>query len=257
MKINYIPLTLKGVIDFLPPFRDGVKEENQHNLICLKTDNQKRNMKYIFLIINIVFFNTFINAQNDPQAEKLALEVLQNVKSFDNISVEFTYVLENLEEQIKEETRGEVFVNGDKYRLNLMGNTQIFDGEKLYTIIPADEEINISSVDLEDDNAITPSKMLTFFEDGYIYKWDIEQNIKGRKIQFIKLLPIDSNAEYKNVLLGVDKHTKNINNLIYLMENGTRTEIKISSFKTDQPLSENIFTFDKSKYPDYYINELD
>ena len=40
MKINYLPLALKGVIDFLPPFRDGVKEENQHNLICLKADNQ-------------------------------------------------------------------------------------------------------------------------------------------------------------------------------------------------------------------------
>jgi len=40
MKINYLPLALKGVIDFLPPFRDGVKVENQHNLICLKADNQ-------------------------------------------------------------------------------------------------------------------------------------------------------------------------------------------------------------------------
>lgn len=215
-------------------------------------------MKYILLIINIVFFNTFINAQNDPQAEKLALEVLQNVKSYDNISVEFTYSLENIEEQIKEQTRGVVYVKGDKYRLNLMGNTQICDGKKLYTIVPGDEEINISTVDQEDNsNYITPSQMLTFFEDGYIYKWDIEQNLKGRKIQYIKLIPIDSNADYDNVLLGIDKHTKNISNLIYSMSNGTRTEIKISSFKPNQPLSENVFMFDKSKYPNYYINELD
>ena len=214
-------------------------------------------MKYICFIIAVTFLQTIGFAQSDPQAEKLAQEVLQNVKNYDNISVEFTYSLENIEEQIKEQTRGEVYVKGNKYRLNLMGNTQICDGEKLYTIIPQDEEINISAVNQEDNNNITPSQMLTFFEDGYNYKWDIEQNLKGRVIQYIKLIPIDSNAEYDNVLLGIDKHTKNINNLIYAMSNGTRTEIKISSFKPNQPLSENVFTFDKSKYPDYYINTLD
>jgi len=210
-----------------------------------------------FLVIIICLVGLSSLAQSDPEAEKLSKEVLENVKGYDNISIDFTYALENVAEGIKEETRGEVYVMGDKYRLNLMGNTQIYDGDKLYTIIPEDEEINISSVNEDDNKSITPSKMLTFFEDGYIYKWDIEQNLKGRSIQYIKLIPIDSDADYESVLLGIDKHTKNINNLIYSMNNGTRTEIKISSFKPDQPLSENIFKFDKSKYPDYYINELD
>ncbi len=210
-----------------------------------------------YLIITICLMSMLSVAQNDAKAEKLASEVLENVKGYDNISIDFTYALENIAEGIKEETRGEVFVMGDKYRLNLMGNIQIYDGDKQYTIIPADEEINISSINEDEESVITPSKMLTFFEDGYIYKWDIEQNLKGRIIQYIKLIPIDSDAEYENILLGIDKHTKNINKLIYTMKNGTRTEIKISNFKPNQPLSENIFKFDKSKYPDYYINELD
>lgn len=215
-------------------------------------------MKNILLILLFVGVHSISAlSQSDPKAEVLASEVLEKVRSYDNISIEFSYTLENISEQLKEETRGEVYVEGDKYRLNLMGTTQIFDGSKLFTIIPADEEINISSIDYQDDNAITPSKMLTFFEDGYLYKWDIKQNQSGREIQYIKLIPIDSNADYKNILLGVDKHTKNISNLIYSMNNGTRTEIKISSFKPNEPLSENIFKFDKSKYPDYYINELD
>ena len=40
LKINYLPLTLKGVIDFLPSFRARGKRKNQHNIICIKTDNQ-------------------------------------------------------------------------------------------------------------------------------------------------------------------------------------------------------------------------
>jgi hypothetical protein len=46
--------------------------------------------------------------------------------------------------------------------------------------------------DEKDDNAITPAKMLTFFNNGYKYYWDILQDVKGRKIQYIKLVPISS-----------------------------------------------------------------
>jgi hypothetical protein len=33
----------------------------------------------------------------------------------------------------------------------------------------------------ESDNAITPSKMLTFFNSGYKYYMDIVQDVRGRK----------------------------------------------------------------------------
>jgi hypothetical protein len=56
--------------------------------------------------------------------------------------------------------------------------------EKSYTIVPEDEEVTISSVE-SDDNAITPSKMLTFFNSGYKYYMDIVQDVRGRKIQYI------------------------------------------------------------------------
>jgi hypothetical protein len=36
---------------------------------------------------------------------------------------------------------------------------------------------------------ITPSKMLTFFNSGYKYSMDILQDVRGRKIQYIKLIP--------------------------------------------------------------------
>lgn len=41
MKINYLSLNLKRVIDFLPPAQGGhgAKEENQPNLLCIKADN--------------------------------------------------------------------------------------------------------------------------------------------------------------------------------------------------------------------------
>lgn len=211
--------------------------------------------KLVFILAAILSFNA--QAQNSPQAEKLLDEVSSKVKNYDNMVIEFKYALENQAENVSQETRGDVSIAGEKYVLNLMGTTQMFDGEKIYTIIPEDEEINISNYVEEDNNSITPSKMFSFYEDGYNYEMDITQNVKGREIQYVKLTPKDSNAEIKNILLGIDSQTKHIYNLIQTQENGTKVTITVKSFKTDQPLAKNLFTFNEDRYSEYYINRLD
>jgi len=193
----------------------------------------------------------------DAKAKKLLDEVSAKVKTYDNMYIDFKYGLSNDAAGINQETRGDVTLDGDKYKLNLMGTTQMYDGKKLYTIIPEDEEITISTQDPGDDDAITPSKMLTFFNKGYTYKWDIEQSVNGRKIQYVKLTPMNSNSELKSALLGVDAQTKHIYRLIMTQNNGSKITITVNSFKTDKPLPGNMFIFDESKYGDYYINRLD
>lgn len=211
--------------------------------------------KLVFFIAALVAFN--LNAQNSEKAETLLNEVSSKVKDYENMVIDFKYTLENTEANVNQETRGDVSIKGDKYVLNLMGTTQMFDGEKVYTIIPEDEEINVSSYSEEDDNNITPSKMFTFYEDGYNYEMDITQNVNGRQIQYVKLTPKDSDAEVKNILLGIDKQTKHIYNLIQTQDNNTKITITVKSFKTNQPLSQNLFTFDEDRYDSFYINRLD
>lgn len=210
-------------------------------------------MKQIVIVI-VVLISSFGFAQD---AEGLLNEVYNKTKSYNNISIDFKYVLQNTSENIHQETRGDVIMEGDKYILNILGITRIYDGKTLYTISPEDEEVTISSDNTEDETTITPSKMLSFYKDGYTYEMDIVQNVKGRKVQYVKLNPIDTNSEIKQVLLGIDANTKHIYNLIEIGKNGTKTTLTVNSFKTNEPISKTLFTFDKSKYGDYYINRLD
>ncbi|MFK7834013.1 MAG: outer membrane lipoprotein carrier protein LolA [Winogradskyella sp.] len=213
-------------------------------------------MKNIIIVLCMVLgFSSF--AQNDAKAEALLKDVSTKIKAYKNISLDFKYELNNLSENISQETRGDVVIEGEKYKLNILGITRIFDGKTLHTISPEDEEVTISSDNTEDESTITPSKMLSFYEDGYTFKMDIVQNVKGRKIQYIKLIPMDTNSEIKHVLLGIDATTKHIYNLIEVGKNGTKTTLTVNSFKTDQPISKTLFTFDKSKYSDYFINKID
>jgi outer membrane lipoprotein-sorting protein len=213
-------------------------------------------MNKIFQLFVIAFFSISIQAQ-DKKAKELLDAVTAKVKTYDNIVIDFKYTLNNSKENINQDSKGNVTLKGNMYVLNFMGVTKIFDGKKNYTINPEDEEISISKYNDKEDAAITPSKMLTFFNSGYKYAWDIEQNIKGRKIQYIKLTPTNTKDQRKEVLLGIDIQTKNIYNLIEVGKNGTKTTLTVNSFKTDQPLSKNQFIFVESKYPKYYINKLD
>ncbi|WP_396158768.1 outer membrane lipoprotein carrier protein LolA [Flavobacterium sp.] len=196
------------------------------------------------------------NAQ-DKKAKELLDQVTAKIKSYDNITIDFKYTLTNNKENINKESKGNVIIQDNKYVLNFMGVTKIYDGKKSYTIVPEDEEVTISSLSDGDEKSITPSKMLTFFNSGYKYSWDILQDVKGRKIQYIKLVPTNAKDQRKEVLLGIDSQTKNIYNVIEMGKNGTRTSLTVNSFKTNQPLSKNQFTFAASKYPNYYINKLD
>lgn len=191
------------------------------------------------------------------KAKALLNEVSTKVKSYNNISVGFKYELNNVSENINQETKGDVTIQNKKYHLNVLGVTRIFDGKILYTISPEDEEVTVSSDNTEDEGTITPSKMMTFYEEGYNYKMDILQNVKGRKIQYVKLIPIDSNAEIKHVLLGIDATTKHIYNLIEVGKNGVKTILTVNSFKTNQAIPKTLFVFDENKYKDFYINKID
>lgn len=87
----------------------------------------------------------FCHAQNrDPDAQTLLNEMSAKVNEYDNMVLEFKYALDNSEENIHQDTRGVITLVGDNYVLNILGIIRIFDGEKLITISPEDEEVTIS-----------------------------------------------------------------------------------------------------------------
>ena len=213
-------------------------------------------MKKLLFWVLVFALSAQVQAQ-DKKAKNLLNQVSSKVKTYKTIKIDFKYSLNNAKENIHQDSKGNVTMKGNQYILNFMGVTKIYDGKKNYTIVPEDEEVTISSVNDKDDSAITPSKMLTFFNSGYKCTMDKLEDIKGRKIQYVKLVPTNAKDQRKEIILGIDVQTKHIYNLIETGKKGTKTTLTVNSFKTNQPLSKNQFTFAESKYPNYYINKLD
>lgn len=211
--------------------------------------------KQIVFLLFTSILSIQLNAQDTKAAQKLLDEVSTKIASFETMTFEFDYVLENRQENIKQETNGSVTVSGDRYKLLFLGAEQLFDGKKTYTIVPENDEITITSVEETEDIGINPSKLLYFYKEGYAFQWDIKQNVMGRAIQFIKLIPTEENKDVDYLLLGIDTVKKTIYRLIEIGSNQTRTTLTISNFVTNVKLTNNFFEFDASLYPDYYINQ--
>jgi outer membrane lipoprotein-sorting protein len=209
-------------------------------------------MKYYWLLIFL--FATTLQAQTSMEAKQLLDKVATKMKTYDNLSFDFSYTLVNQKENIRQETEGFIAVQGEKYRLEIPEATQIFDGEQRYTIVPDNEEVTISDATSEDDMVLNPTELLFFYQEGYDYHMDIKQNVSGRQIQFIKLIPAKQEEQMAYLLLGIDTNSLAIYRLIEIGNNGTQTTLTVKDFKTNEALKGDLFTFDASNYPDYYIN---
>ena len=208
---------------------------------------------FITLVLLVVV--QLSNAQTSLEAKALLDRVSKQIKSYENLTFDFLYVLENKQEDIRQEAKGDVVVAGERYKLNFLNIIQLADGVKTYTIIPENEEVTISKANDEQNFGINPSKLLYFYKSGYDYQWDIKQNVLGKEIQFVKLIPSDENKDISYLLLGVDTKANHIYRLIEIGKNGTRTTLTVKNQNENVNLATDFFAFNQTDYPDYYINE--
>ncbi|WP_297803948.1 outer membrane lipoprotein carrier protein LolA [uncultured Polaribacter sp.] len=210
-------------------------------------------MKKITILFLSIFLTTVTLSQNSEKAKSLLDKVSTKMSAYENMAFDFSQTLSNEDVGIMEgdepPIRGQISLQGQKYSLNYLGNKFIFNGKKLYVINNDEKEITITDDDMSgDDGFIYPSKLFTFYKDGYIFEMGDLKKVKGRQIQFVTLIPIDSNSDITKVELAIDAKTMHIYKLIQTGDNGSKTTFTITEFKSNQTLPSNYFSFDEEKY---------
>ena len=209
----------------------------------------KKMRKIFLLLVSVCSF-----AWSQDASKALLKEVSDKLLAQENVSLQFNYNLYSAEASINQETSGKVQLKGEKYRFEYLGIIQINDTKNTYTIVPENEEVTIVS-NQDAGSEMNPAKILSFYNEGYRFQWDIAQNVGNRKIQYIKLIPIDSNADIAHILLGVDSQNKEVYKVIETGKNGTQTTITITKYESNINLAPNLFSFEEKKYVElgYYI----
>ena len=212
-------------------------------------------MKKIILLFTL-FTLSLVHSQNDIRAEKLLNSVSEKIDSSETFKINFTYTLENLIENINQDSDGSIVIKDDNYLLEFMGIKQLCDSKKVYSIVPENEEIIISNIDEDESETIKPSKLLKFYREGYLILWDKKELILEKEIQFVKLIPINSNSDIDYLQLGIDISNNDIVKLIEIGKNKTKTILTVNQLQYDIEIDLNFFVFSEEDYPDYYIENL-
>ena len=218
--------------------------------------NYKKMKQFLSLTITLFISLTGIS-QNSDTAKRLLDEASSTISNYNNVYIEFDYTLINKSADVEQNNKGDLTIQGNKYTVNFFGTTQIHDGSKTYTIIPENEEVNVSLADADEENIITPSKFYSFYKKGYTYSLDNQKQIGNKQIQFVKLIPIDSHSDIAEILIGIEIKSKHIYKIIEIGKNDTQTILSIIKYLSNQNLNENIFVFDNKKFESlgYIIND--
>ena len=208
-------------------------------------------MKNLLLIAALVVFTISGFAQNDKKATAILDEVSAKTKLYKTIKIDFTYAMDNAKEKIHDKFKGTLISKGDKYKLTAAGQDVISDGKTMWTYLKDANEVQINNAG-EDDDSFTPTKLLSGYGKDYKSKF-IEE--KGNN-QVIELYPLKKGKTFTKVQLSIDKSKKQISKFIIYDRNGSTFSYIVDKFVSDQPIADNVFTFNKADHPGVEINDM-
>lgn len=216
-----------------------------------------KHMKRILLSLVTLCVCVGVNAQHDEKAKEILDKVSVKTKSYSTIKIDYLLTHENIEENIKESSAGTLELKGSKYKLTFMGNTIYCDSQTIWTYLKEANEVNISTIDEDDEEIFNPATMLTIYESGFKYKFIQERFERGRALYVLDLYPEDvENTSYSKVRLYIEKDKSQIFQIHYFSKDENRFILEVKDIKTNQPMAESMFVFDKAKYPGVEVIDL-
>ena len=119
----------------------------------------------------------------------------------------------------------------------------------------AANEVTINKLD-NSAGTVTPQKLFTnFYDKDFLYMLNGEKKVGGKLVQEIEMTPVDKTKAFHKVYLLIEKASNTIYSTKVLENAGNRYSYTVTSMKTNLPLNDNIFLFDKKKYPG--VEEVD
>ena len=205
--------------------------------------------KHILLIISIIALSINAFSQNAETVFKAAIEKL---KSYDNIEIAFDYNMINTEAGIFETMQGSGIIQGDAFKLQIMGQDILSDGTTTWTYNADAQEVMISNVDKSDGGG-TPLSIIESYKDNITAKFLDDSNGDIKKIEAKSLFNDDN---FDRIVVSINTKSLEIKDIHVFDKNKNEFVYEITKFVTNQKLPADFFTFKESDYPDAEIIDM-
>ncbi len=219
-------------------------------------------MKKLLLLLSVISFSAQVSTaqDQDPKAKIILDDLSKTTKSYKTIVSEYVFISVNKDNKPLEKQNYKVQVKGNKFKLDIPGNSIVCDGKTIWAHNKDANEVTIKNFDATNEDQLNPSKIFTLYESGFKYKFDKEEKVGLAVCNVITLYPSvkPEKKKFHTIKLYVDKAKKQVTKLVMLMKDGTTQSYEIKSFKPNVELPDASFVFDtKSFKPDQITDERD
>ncbi|MEL6635724.1 MAG: outer membrane lipoprotein carrier protein LolA [Bacteroidota bacterium] len=195
--------------------------------------------------------------ENDPAARAILDAIKNKYEAYNSLDVHFTLTIAFPEED-PEIQKGHISQQGEKYKLDLEGQSIISDGQTMWFHLKNRNEVQINDVmEDEEDELLSPKNLLRIYEnEEFFYALVGEVEEAGTTVQKIEFKPLDRDSEYSKMRLSINKKTQEIIRIKTFAKDGSRYVLQIDQLTPNKRFTDDYFQFDVSQYPGLHVENL-
>lgn len=201
-------------------------------------------------ILFALLFTGTLYAQNNAQG--LLKKTLDKMSSYKNFKSDLTYSMVNKQNNIHEKKTGTILVEGDKFRIEIMGQIIISDGKDMWTVIKDSKEVMLSTLDPNDPSNVSPTKILEEYSD---YKAKFERGQRKRTLKTL-LLTSKKKAAFDKVTIVIDASRFLVKQFSLYDNDGNVFTYDIYNFKANINFPKDTFTYNPREFPGYELEDM-
>ncbi len=209
-------------------------------------------MKKLFLALVCLLINAaYSNAQVDAKAQQILKAVSAKYKSYKSLTASFKLNLMDQKTKKAEVQNGSITLKGNMFNLTMADQVVMSDGKLMWTYLKESNEVQISEAKTSSD-AISPTNIFTMYENGYKQKYLADK----KNHHLIELFPDDAKKNYFKIQLEINKKDKYVQTARVYDKNGNIYTYSIVKFTPNATITDDMFAFNKAKYPGVEVVDL-
>jgi outer membrane lipoprotein carrier protein len=214
-----------------------------------------KNMLIILLALSSFVAAAQQKTASDKNAEKLLNTISKRYKAFKSMKADFVYTVESKVDKQTEKQKGTLLVKGNKFKLDIAGQTIICDNSTIWTYSQEINEVQINNYNPK-EGVIRIDDIFTMYNKGFISKITEEKKEGGRDIIVVELVPTNKKRNYFKIKLTIDKSNQTITKSTVYDKSGTIHTYTITNQVPNLRLEDNTFSFNKTLYPKVEVIDL-
>ncbi len=212
--------------------------------------------KLAFIFVFILTTSTSLHAQSDAKAKAILDKAAATLKKNNTTKIDFTLTIEDTKTYEKDVVKGDIVMQGIKFKITSPLIQTYFDGKDQYVYMTKNKEVSISVPTKEELQEINPALLLSNYSQGSTIQFSLDDKASLPYYTIDVFPDFKAKKPYFKSIVKIDKKTSALISVKVLSQNGVHSLFEVTKIEKKEKYNDNFFVFDTKTNPQIIINDL-